>query len=100
MTFNEIKNILQRYNFFGFTGRRGEHKLSYTFHSISYYTVIIVVDVIKLDKERIVSKVKIGNIEIDDEKELIPTLNGIGKIHNRILFGKTKRVQDDYTKTT
>jgi hypothetical protein len=50
--------------------------------------VKISVDVIKLDKERIVAKVRIANIDIDDENELIPTLNGLYKIHNKILYGK------------
>ena len=100
MNFEHIKNILQRYNFYGFTVRRGENVMSHTFHSISYYTVTIVVDVIKFNKERIVSKVRIGHIEINDEKELIPTLNGIGKIHHRILYGNKKKKNDDYTKTT
>jgi hypothetical protein len=50
--------------------------------------VKITVDVIRLDKEKIVTKVRIANIDIDDEKELIPTLNGLYKIHNRIIYGK------------
>lgn len=90
MTFKEIQNILQKYGFYGFTVKRheGNMKLTYTFHSISYFTVKITVDVIRFEKERIVSKVRIGNIDITDEKELMPTLNGIYKIHNRILYGK------------
>jgi hypothetical protein len=90
MTFKEIQNILQKYRFYGFTVKRheGNMKLTYTFHSITYFAVKISVDVIKLDKERIVAKVRIANIDIDDENELIPTLNGLYKIHNRILYGK------------
>lgn len=89
MTFKEIEKLLDKYTFHGFTGgRTSKHTLRYTYHSISYFTVNIIVDVIKLDKEKIVSKVKIGNISIENEKELIPTLNGVGKIHNKILYGK------------
>ena len=86
MEFKEIKKILEKYKFFGFTVKVSEHALSYTFHSIPYFAVEIIVHVLKLDKDRIVSKVKIGNIEIEDEKELIPTLNDIYKIHKAILF--------------
>lgn len=90
MNFKEIENILHKYRFYGFTVKRheGNMKLTYTFHSVPYFTVNISVDVIRLDKERIVTKVRIANINIDDEKELIPTLNGLHKIHNRILYGK------------
>ena len=90
MNFQEIQNILQQHGFYGLTIKRheGNMKLTYKFHSISYFTVDINVDVIRLDKDKIVTKVQIANIVIDDEKELIPTLNGIYKIHNRILYGK------------
>jgi hypothetical protein len=63
-------------------------KLTYTFVSAPYFTVKILVDVLRLDNERIVAKVRIANIDIEDEKELIPTLNGLYKIHNKILYGK------------
>jgi hypothetical protein len=90
MTFNEIKNILQEYKFYGLTVKRheGNMKLTYTFHSVPYFTVKILVDVLRLDKDRIVAKVRIANIDINDEKELIPTLNNLHKIHNRMLYGK------------
>jgi len=90
MNFEQIKNILQQYKFYGLTVKRheGNMKLSYTFHSVPYFAVKITVDVIRLDKEKIVTKVRIANIDIDDEKELIPTLNGLYKIHNRIIYGK------------
>jgi hypothetical protein len=90
MTFKQVEKILNKYHFYGFTVSRGEEKLRYTFHSVPYYAVNIIVDVIKFEKERIVAKVTIGNIEINDEKELIPTLNGIYKIHKKILFGCQK----------
>lgn len=90
MSFKEIQSILQQYRFYGLTVKRheGNMKLTYTFVSASYFTVKILVDVLRLDNERIVAKVRIANIDIEDEKELIPTLNGLYKIHNRILYGK------------
>ena len=90
MNFEQITNILEKYKFYGFTVKRheGNMKLTYTFHSVPYYAVNIVVDTIRLNKEKIVAKVKIANIDIDDEKELIPTLNGLHKIQNRLIYGK------------
>ena len=102
MSFKEVEKLLHQNGFYGFTVKRheGNMKLTYTFHSISYYTVNILVDVIRADKERIVSKVRIGNIDIDDEKELIPTLKGVYKIHNRILYGKKGDKQYVKSKTS
>ena len=96
MTFKEIREILEEKGFYGFTVKRGAtpHQLSYTYHSISNYAVNIVVDTIRLEKEKIVARVKIGNITIDDEKELIPTLNGVNKIHNVIIYGNKKNKKD------
>lgn len=90
MDFKEIQKILQEYRFYGLTVKRheGNMKLTYTFHSVPYFTVKILVDVLRLDKDRIVAKVRIANIDINDEKELIPTLNDLHKIHNRILYRK------------
>ena len=90
MSFKEIQNILQQYRFYGFIVKRheGNVKLTYTFHSVPYFTVKILVDVLRADNERLVVKVRIANIDVNDEKELIPTLNGLYKIHNRILYGK------------
>lgn len=94
MTFKEIQEILQNNSFYGHTVHKHKngYNLSYVFRNISYYTVPIIVDVLKANQEKIVIKVKIANIEINDEKELIPTLNGISKIHHNILYrGKTKK---------
>lgn len=100
MTFEQIESILQKHNFYGLTVHKSKdgYRLIYKFHSISYYAVPIVVEVLKIDKEKIVSKVKIGTIEINDEKKVIPALNGIDKIQHQILYGKTKR-KHAYNKT-
>lgn len=92
MLYEEIKELLAQRGFFNFTAKRDKNNrhVTYTYHSIVYYAVNIVVDTIKLDKERIVTRVKIANINIDDEKELIPTLNGLYKIHNAIVYGNRK----------
>jgi hypothetical protein len=43
---------------------------------------------VRLEKDKIVTKVHIGDLVIEDEKELIPTLKNIYDIHKKILFGK------------
>ena len=92
MTYKQINRILNTYKFFGFTVKRSSdnQRLSYTYHSVPYFAVNVIVDTIRLDKEKIVTKVQIGDITIEDEKKLIPTLDGVYKIHKRILYGGNK----------
>lgn len=91
MIFPKVKDILMQYNFYGLTVRRdGKYKLIYTFHSVPYYAVNVTVDVLKVDKERIVSSMTIGGIAVNDEKDLIPTLKMLGRIQHNILYGKQK----------
>ena len=90
MEYRDIVKILEKYKFFGFTVKadKKREKLSYTFHSIPYFAVHIVVDTVRLEKDKIVTKVHIGDLVIEDEKELIPKLKNIYDIHKKILFGK------------
>lgn len=92
MEFKEIEALLNKYKFYGFTVTRDKTKTKfiYTYHSVPYFAVNVIVDTIKLNKEKIVTKVQIGDVTIDDEKNLIPTLDGVYKIHKRILYGGNK----------
>ena len=92
MSFKEIEKILNKYKFYGFTVSRDstKTKFTYTYHSTPYYAVNIKVFVTKIDKEKLVTKAIIGDVEINDEKDLIPTLNNLYKIHNKILYGCKK----------
>ena len=92
MIFAKVKEILRQYNFYGLTVRRdGDYKLTYTFHSVPYYAVNVTVDVLRVDKERIVSSMTIGGIAVNDEKDLIPTLKTLGRIQHNILYGNKKK---------
>ena len=56
MVFAKVQDILREYNFYGIIVHRdGNYKLIYTFHSVPYYAVNITVDVLRVDKDRIVS---------------------------------------------
>lgn len=94
MNFDKIKEILQNYGFFGFTVTKKDGKIDYTFRSISYFTITIIVYTIKVDKkefgcDKLVTKMKFGDVEINDIKELLPLLKDINKIHKKLLYGKS-----------
>ena len=93
MNFDEIKNILEAHYFFGFTAHRDKYTLRYTFRSIRYFTILIIVNVIKTEPNKfgspkLVSNMSIGKIKINDIDELMTTLNDFNKIHKAILFKK------------
>ena len=77
MKFKDIKRLLAKYGFFGFTVKRGDKRLTYTFRSISYFCVIIVVDVIRVNPETFGSKTIVGRITINDRE--IEDLRGLKK---------------------
>ena len=97
MEFKEIQKILEQYHFFGFTVHRDDkYNLKYTFRSIRYFTVQITVHIIKVNPDKLggqklVNEIRIGQIKIDDAKELITTLNNLNSIHKNILFKNKKR---------
>ena len=85
MDLEEIKEILDKYGYKPHYARISDKdKRMITFLSVSYYLIPIIVTIIKLSsKERIVVKVQLDKIEIDDVKELQPTLNGLYKMHKK-----------------
>lgn len=87
MDFEQIKKILEKYNFFGFTVKR-DSKLEYTFRSISYYAILITVEVIRVNPEtfgckKLVARITINGKEINDPKELKNELNNIYALQKR-----------------
>ena len=89
MDFEQIKKILEKYNFFGFTVKRdGDSKLEYTFRSISYYAILITVEVIRVNPEtfgckKLVARITINGKEINGPKELKNELNNIYALQKR-----------------
>ncbi len=67
MNFKDINNILNQKGFYGFTVKRGNHKLTYTFRSISYFCVMIVVEVIRVNPETFGCKTMVGRITINGQ---------------------------------
>ena len=98
MDFKELKKILAKYHFFGFTVKRGNKRLTYTFRSVPYFCVVIVVDVIRVNLEtfkttKLVGRITINNKEINDLKELVNTLKqGVYSIHKKEFVKTFKQV--------
>ena len=91
MKYNDIKSILEHYAYYGHTvikHKNNKYALTYRYSSIRTFAVDIIVHVIKFNQEKLVTKVMIGNKEINDEEELTKTLENIYKIHKQTLFNK------------
>ena len=98
MNFKDISNILKQKGFYGFTVKRGDHKLTYTFRSISHFCVMIAVEVIRVNPETFGCKTMVGRItingqEIEDLKELKNALkNDVYSLHKREFVKTFKKV--------
>ena len=98
MNFKQIKKILSKYHFFGFTVKRGDRRLTYTFRSVPYFCVAIVVDVIKVNpktfgSKTIVGRVTINDKEINDLKELVKILDkDVYSLHKKEFVKTFKQV--------
>ena len=98
MNFKDISNILRQKGFYGFTVKRGDHKLTYTFRSITYFCVRIVVEVIRVNPETFGCKTMVGRItineqEINDLKELKNAFkNDIHMLHKKEFVKTFKKV--------
>ena len=84
MNFKDIDRLLKRYKFFGFTVKRYDNKLRYTYRSVAYYAVVIEVTVMRVNLEafgfnKMVLLASINGKKIEDTTELVNALNNIYK---------------------
>ena len=98
MKFELIEKILKKKGFFGFTVKREESRLTYTFRSISHFCVEIKVMKIKVNPKtfgtnNIVGSITINKQPIKDLKELTHVLDyDLNKIHNKAFVKTFKRI--------
>lgn len=96
MDFKDIDKLLGQYKFFGFTVKRNGSQLRYTYRSVPYYAIVVMVDVLRVNPEtfgckKLVAKVTIGEKTINDPKELLNALRdiySIQKVERQKLFKK------------
>jgi hypothetical protein len=67
MKFELIEKILKKKGFFGFTVKREDSRLTYTFRSVSYFCVEIKVMKIKVNPEKFGSNNLVGSIVINEQ---------------------------------
>ena len=98
MSFKELEKILSKYHFFGFTVKRGDNRLTYTFRSVPYFCMVIVVDVINVNPKTFGSKTLVGRVtlndnEINDLRELVKILDkDIYSLHKKEFVKTFKQV--------
>lgn len=93
--YNEVVKILENNWFYGFTVKRENNRVTYTFKSIRYPNVLISVKTLKIEPNKIPSKkivlgIKFNNIEINGWKEFINGLKEIYKF-NKKNYGAYKK---------
>lgn len=96
--YEKVKNILAKNEFFGMTCKRDNGKLTYKYHNIHYHTVCVSVVVAKLQPNEIKSPkavlaIYVNGKNLDGWKDLIYTLNNLGKIHHKEFVKTFKQVK-------
>lgn len=93
--YNEVVKILEKNWFYGFTVKRENNRVTYTFRSTRYPNVLISVKTLKIEPNKIPSKkivlgIKFNDIEINGWKEFINDIKEIYKF-NKKNYGNTKK---------
>lgn len=98
MKFELIEKILKKKGFFGFTVKREDSRLTYTFRSVSYFCVEIKVMKIKVNPKTFGSNNLVGSIVINEQpikdlKELTHILDyDLRTIHKKAFVETFKQV--------
>ena len=93
--FNRVRKVLEDNGFFGFTCKRGDGRLTYSYRSISYHCVLITVVVAKLqpkdlNSRKIVLTIKINGKNLEGWEDFKRKIREVWK-YQREEFPKTFR---------
>ena len=83
MEFKEINDILNKYQFFAITAKKpNDYERIYTYTSIAYYAITIMVYTIKtkpntIGGDKLITHLTVNSQQVNDEKQLYHTLNNI-----------------------
>ncbi len=86
--FEAVKKILEENRFFGFTAKRNDGRIEYSFINISYFTITFKILTTKLDPNNVKSKkivlgVKMNEKELNGWNDFVTTLKNIYHIHKK-----------------
>ena len=85
--YNKVKEVLESNGFFGFTCKRGDGRLTYTYRSIHYHCVTVSVVVAKLqpgniNSRKIVLNINVNGKNINGWNDFIQSMKNKWKLHN------------------
>lgn len=83
-SFEEAKKMLEKYNFFGHTAKKGDNsRIEYTFLNVSWPTIIYKITTLKFENKRIVIGITLNDTEINGWDNLEPSLKDLKNIRNK-----------------
>lgn len=97
--FDAVRKVLERNKFFGFTAKRENGRIEYTYISVPYHHVTFNVLTTRLNSKDIVSKKIVLGIKINDQElqgwnDFMEAVNNVYKLHNKLnkeKYGITKK---------
>ena len=93
--YKEIANLLDKNTFYGFTAKRENNRIRYTFRSVRYPNVLISVLTLKLDPSDVMSKkivlgIKFNENEVNGFKDFVIELENLSKNYKK-KYGNFKK---------
>lgn len=101
--FEKVREILEKNDFFGFTCKRKNGRLTYTYKSIRHHCVKISVVTAKLQpteiqSPKIVLNISVNGRNLDGFNEFINTMNNLGSIHKKEFPKTFKNLDNEHSK--
>lgn len=98
ISFDAVKTILEKNKFFGFTAKRDNGRIEYTYLSVPYHYVTFKVLTTRLKQNDIISKKIVLGIKVNDKElkgwnEFIDSVTNAYKIHNKVKYGNLKKTK-------
>ena len=102
--FDAVEKVLKDNDFFGYTAKRDNGRITYTYRNIHYYLVNITVVTTRLNKEDMLSKkivlgISINGKELEGWNDFIHSMKNVYKFQREELPKYVKKAKD-YGNTT
>ena len=83
-SFEDAKKMLEKYNFFGHTAKKGDNsRIEYTFLNVSWPNIIYKITTLKFENKRIVIGITLNDTEINGWDNLELSLKDLKNIRNK-----------------
>ena len=82
--FDAVSKVLERNKFFGFTAKRENGRIEYTYISVPYHHVTFKVLTTRLNSKKIVLGIKVNDQELQGWNDFMEAVKNVYKLNNKL----------------